>query len=294
MVEKIIFIFVFYFFSEFALSYEKPSVVASDWAVAETLDMLGVTPIAIAQLRNYQAWTGNEVIIGDAIEVGLKPMPNLELIADYNPTLIVGGNPILMQHISSLAPTMNISLYPLENDPWQSTIDFTFEIAEQLNLHTEALNATTQANRKIAIMRGKVDENETPIIIAQFRDDRHAWVYGKNSLLQGVIDQLGLTNAWDQPTSDIGLSVVTIDVLARSEGHLVIIESPAYQERIGERLESSAIWQILISQREEKISYLPANYWPIGALPSALRFAESLVEALETPAEPQPTASSQR
>lgn len=208
-------------------------------------------------------------------------MPNLELLADYDPTLIVGGNPLLMQHISTLAPTMNVSLYPFEDDPWQSAIDFTFEIAEQLNLHAEAVNVTTQANQQLSILRQRIINTETPILIVQFRDDRHAWVYGKNSLLQGVINQLGLTNAWEQPTSYIGLSVVTIEVLARSEGHLFIIESPAYQERIGERLENSAIWRTLISQREEKISYLPANYWPIGALPSALRFAESLVEALE-------------
>lgn len=281
MLKKRLFIVICSLFSSFAFSSEKLSIVASDWAVAETLSMLGVTPIAIAQLRNYQAWTGNEVIIENAIEIGLKPMPNLELIADYDPTLIVGGNPLLMQHISTLAPTMNVSLYPFEDDPWQSAIDFTFEIAEQLNLHAEAVNVTTQANQQLSILRQRIINTETPILIVQFRDDRHAWVYGKNSLLQGVINQLGLTNAWEQPTSYIGLSVVSIEVLARSEGHLFIIESPAYQERIGERLENSAIWRTLISQREEKISYLPANYWPIGALPSALRFAESLVEALE-------------
>lgn len=286
MLNKLLFIVICSLFSSFAFSSEKLSIVASDWAVAETFSMLGVTPIAIAQLRNYQAWTGNEVIIKNAIEIGLKPMPNLELLADYDPTLIVGGNPLLMQHISTLAPTMNVSLYPFEDEPWQSTIDFTFEIAEQLNLHAEAVSVTTQANQLLSILRQKIINTETPILIVQFRDDRHAWVYGKNSLLQGVINQLGLTNAWEQPTSDIGLSVVTIDVLARSEGHLFIIESPAYRERVGERLENSAIWRTLISQREENISYLPANYWPIGALPSALRFAEALVEALEEPTTP--------
>jgi iron complex transport system substrate-binding protein len=292
MLNKLIFIVILSLFSSCAFSSEKLSVVASDWAVAETLSVLGVTPIAIAQLRNYQAWTGNDVIIENAIEIGLKTMPNLELLADYDPALIVGGNPLLMQHISTLAPTMNVSLYPFEDDPWQSTIDFTFDIAEQLNLHAEAVNVTTQAHQEISLLRQKVLNTEIPVLIAQFRDDRHAWVYGKNSLLQGAIEQLGLTNAWEQPTSDIGLSVVTIDELARSEGHLVIIESPAYQERIGERLENSAIWRTLISQREERISYLPANYWPIGALPSALRFAEALVEALEAPTKLQPTASS--
>lgn len=280
MKKKILFILILSLFSKFSSSAEKLPIVTSDWSVAETLDMLGVAPIAIAQLRNYQAWTGSESKIENAIEIGLKPMPNLELIADYRPTFIVGENPILMQHISTLAPTLNISLYPFEDDPWQSTIDFTFEIAEQLNLHAEAVSMTTQANQRLFVLRQQIINKKTPILIAQFRDERHAWVYGRNSLLDGVIGQLGLSNAWKQPTSDIGLSVVTIDVLARSEGHLFIIESPAYQARVSERLKNSAIWQTLINQREEKISYLPANFWPIGALPSALRFAESLTAAL--------------
>lgn len=280
MKKNILFILILSLFSKFSSSAEKLPIVTSDWSVAETLDMLGVTPIAIAQLRNYRAWTGSESKIKNAIEIGLKPMPNLELIADYRPTFIVGENPILMQHISTLAPTLNISLYPFEDDPWQSTIDFTFEIAEQLNLHAEAVSMTTQANQRLSVLRQQIINKETPILIAQFRDERHAWVYGRNSLLDGVIGQLGLSNAWKQPTSDIGLSVVTIDVLARSEGHLFIIESPAYQARVSERLKNSAIWQTLINQREEKISYLPANFWPIGALPSALRFAESLTATL--------------
>ena len=147
---------------------------------------------------------------------------------------------------------------------------------------SEAQKATAHANQQIATLKTKIKDNETPVLVVQFRDDRHAWVYGNTSLLQGVIDQLGLTNAWDRPGSDIGISVVPIEVLAKTEGHLLIIESPAFQMAIRERLESSGIWKAIVKQREGKISYLPANYWPIGALPSALRFAESLTSALES------------
>lgn len=287
MAKKILLIFIFSVFSNAASSSERLSIVTSDWAAAETLGMLGVTPIAIAQLRNYQGWTGNEIIREeDGIEIGLKPMPNLELISSYEPDFLLGENPILLQHVSKLAPTIDTSLYPFEHNPWESIVDFTFEVAEQLNLLAEAEIVTAQANQQLAILRDKIKNKETPIVIAQFRDDRHAWVYGKNNILHGVIDQLGLTNGWEPSASATGLSVVTIDVLARVEGHLFIIESPAYKERIRERLESSDIWQMLISQREGKISYIPGDFWVFGALPSALRFAESLAEALEGPTTP--------
>lgn len=240
--------------------------------------MLGVAPIAISQLRNYQSWTGNEIIREKGgIEVATSP-----------PDFLLGENSILLQHVSKLAPTIDTSLYPFEHDLWESVIEFTFEIAEHLNLLAEAEIVTTQANQQLAILRDQIENKETPVVIAQFRDDRHAWVYGKNNILQGVIDQLGLTNAWEPSASATGLSVVTIDALARAEGHLFIIESPAYKEWIRDRLENSDIWQILISQREGEISYIPGNFWVFGfgAFPSALRFAEALVEALETPTDP--------
>lgn len=273
---------VILFSSNSSLGSTPLPAVTSDWAVAETLSILGVSPLAVAQLRNYQDWTGNEIITGEGIDIGLKPMPNLELIADHEPELLIGGNQILLQHFSDIAPTLDISLYPFTNNPWKEIIDFTFKIGEHLDLTDEAQVVITQANQQLDTLNRKIKDKNKTILLVQFRDDRHAWVYGKNSLLGGVIDRLGLTNAWDRPTSDIGLSVVSIDALARSEGHLFIIESPAYQDRIGQQLESSAIWRELISQREEKITYLQANYWPIGALPSALKFAESFTAALLT------------
>lgn len=280
MLKKHLLFFIIYLFSSYATGAERQAIVTSDWATAETLSMLGVTPIAVAQLEGYHVWTGNDSPLGDAIDIGLKPMPNLELLADYNPTLIFGDNSILLQHLSRMTSISNISLYPFKETPWESTINFTYEIADQLDLLQEAEMLTEQASQRIATLREEIEDKDTPVLIAQFRDDRHAWVYGKNSLLQGVIDELGLTNAWNQPTSSIGISLVPIDQLARSRGHLIIIESPAFQAAIRHRLENSDIWRVLVNQHEEKITYLPARYWPIGALPSALRFAESLTTAL--------------
>lgn len=192
MENKILLIFIFFLFSNYAISYERLSIVTSDWAAAETLSMLGVSPIAIAQLRNYQGWTGNEVIEKeDGIDVGLKSMPNMELISSYEPDFLLGENSILLQHVSKIAPTIDTSLYPFKHDPWGAIVDFTFEIAEQLNLKEEAEIVTAQANQRLAILRDQIKNKETPILIAQFRDDRHAWVYGKNNILHGVIDQLG-------------------------------------------------------------------------------------------------------
>ncbi len=280
MLKKHILTLIVYLFSSYAAGAERQAIVTSDWATAETLSMLGVTPIAVTQLEGYHVWTGNDSPLGDAIDIGLKPMPNLELLADYNPTLIFGDNSILLHHLSRMASISNSSLYPFKENPWESTINFTYEIADQLDLLQEAEMLTEQASQRIATLGEEIEDKDTPVLIAQFRDDRHAWVYGKNSLLQGVIDELGLTNAWDQPTSEIGISLVSIDQLARSGGHLFIIESPAYQAAIRYRLENSDIWRVLVNQHEEKITYLPARYWPIGALPSALRFAESLTTAL--------------
>lgn len=101
-----------------AYSSESLSLAVSDWATAETLNMLEITPIAVAQLRGYQTWAGGESTLDGAIDIGLRAMPNLELIADYKPNIIFGNNPILLRHTSEIAPTIDTSLYPFSDTPW--------------------------------------------------------------------------------------------------------------------------------------------------------------------------------
>ncbi|GEN29138.1 ABC transporter substrate-binding protein [Halovibrio variabilis] len=268
-------------FCSTAYAGERQPIATFDWAVTETLSMLDIGPLGVTQLETYNEWADNGLIAYDAIELGFGPMPNLELMSHLNPALIIGGLTPLNEKLSHIAPTENISLFPITGDPWQAVHDFTLALAARLGHQKDAKRLILESEQQLARLNHKLSADQAPLLIIQFRDDRHVWIYGENSLFQGILDQLGLTNAWNKPTNHVGVSTVSIDELPAIEGRLVVLKSPHYTASIGDRLNRGGLWQALLRVRGGKTVYLPVNYWTLGGLPSAMRFAETLVETLE-------------
>lgn len=272
---------VFLTFINISYAGERHPIATFDWAVAETLSMLDISPLGVMQLNTYNEWTDNKIISSGAIELGLVPMPNLELLSHLTPSLILGDNKSLNEKLTRIAPTESISLFPITGDPWQAIQDFTMALADRVGRNEEATHFIHEYEQQFSKLRYRLSGDEEPLIIIQFRDDRHVWIYGENSLLQGALDQLGLTNAWDQPTNYAGVSTVGINELPAIEGRLVVLKSPHYTSSIGDRLNRGGLWQALLRLRGGNTVYLPVNYWTLGGLPSAMRFAETLVKTLE-------------
>lgn len=100
-------------------------------------------------------------------------------------------------------------------------------------------------------------------------------------MFQGVLKQLGLRNAWTEKTNQWGYSLVSIRELFNvAEARLVVLES-AFPVGIENHIDTSGMWRYLPSVRRGDFIVLPSSFWIAGVHPSALRFAESLVEALE-------------
>ncbi|MDQ7727803.1 ABC transporter substrate-binding protein [Halomonas sp. SpR8] len=274
-------VLAFLTFCSIAYAGERQPIATFDWAVSETLSMLDIGPLGVTQLETYNEWANNGLITYDAIDLGFGSMPNLELMSHLNPSLIIGGLTRPNEKLSHIAPTENISLFPITGDPWQAVQDFTLALAERLGRQEHAKRLILEYEQQLSRLSHKLSEEQAPLLIIQFRDDRHVWIYGGNSLLQGVLDQLGLTNAWNQPTNHVGVSVVSIDELPAIEGRLVVLKSPHYTDSIGDRLNRGGLWQALLRLRSSNTIYLPVNYWTLGGLPSAMRFAETLVETLD-------------
>ncbi|WP_206478163.1 hypothetical protein [Halomonas sp. KRD171] len=93
-----------------------------------------------------------------------------------------------------------------------------------------------------------------------------------------VITQLGLENAWQGPTNDWGFSTLTISEAFQLEGRFILLHPTYSQYTTDSALPTSGLWQHWLDDPPVSID---VNYWPWGGFFSALRFAESLKEALE-------------
>lgn len=257
-----------------------PQWATLDWTLAETLIALDAPLSGVAQIDAYHAWVGEPRISERVADLGLRTQPNLELLADLSPEAIFISPMFsnLTARLSRIAPVEPLTLYQADSDTWHEIQGLTRKLGERVNRERQAetLIASTQA----LIDRLKARAPTTaPLLIVQFMDERHVRVFGKNGLYHAVLEQLGIANAWQAPTNAWGFSLVGIEALAAyPDAQLVVVEPlPIGVEAA---LAKSGLWQHLPSVREGHVITLPPT-WSFGALPSAQRFARTLVSALE-------------
>ncbi|MER8375883.1 ABC transporter substrate-binding protein [Mesorhizobium sp. M1406] len=258
----------------------RPRIVCLDDGLAETLLMLGVPPVAIADRQVWETWVVEPPLPPDIADVGTLLEPNLELSQQLKPDIILstpyldGIKPLLER----VAPVMTIGLYTEAGQPYQRAVEATRLLAGLVGKENEgeALIAATDAcfsevRRQLAPLSAR------PIYVVSFMDSRNVRVYGRKSLFQEVFDRIGLSNAWTAETNYWGFSTVGVDGLATSSDARLAYLEPL-PEGAGGTLTESPVWNAMPFVRNP-IMRLPAVLM-FGALPSAARFARVLALAM--------------
>jgi len=251
-----------------------------DWTVAETLVALQAPLGGSAQKNDYHDWVGEPRLPDDIADLGLRSQPNLELLAQMKPerTLISPMFAGLTPKLERIAPVTNIELYAPGNETWQEMQTITEQIGELADREPQAKRLIEQTQALMAELRDERPDT-APLLMIQFMDARHVRVFGDNSLYNAVLEQLELPNAWEETTNAWGFSLVGVEELARYPDATLVIVDPL-PAGVEAQLEKSGLWQQLPSVRHDRMLRLPP-VWSFGALPSAQRFANELVDALE-------------
>lgn len=256
-----------------------PRIASLDWTLAETLVALDAPPQALAQIDDYVAWVGEDV--PDSVtDLGLRTQPNMELLASLQPDEIIISPMFsnLEPLLSEIAPVRTYSLYTPGTEVWPELQSLTRQLGELSGHQTEAEQLIAATDARMDELSALVPHDTRPLIAVQFMDARHVRVFGAGSLFVAVMEQLGLDNAWQETTNAWGFTLVGIEHLASlDEARLVVVEPlPA---GVSEALEASGLWQHLGSVKRGDVLTLPP-VWSFGSLPSATRFAETLVSAI--------------
>ncbi|MBE0464282.1 MAG: ABC transporter substrate-binding protein [Halomonadaceae bacterium] len=255
-----------------------------DWTIAETLVAIGAPISGVAQQPDYYDWVGEPRIPQSATDLGLRAQPNFELLAQLAPERILISPMFasLTPRLERIAPVTSLALFSPGTDTWQEIQALTRELGEltEREAAAEALIEDTQA--LMASLRD-AQPDTAPLLMVQFMDARHVRIFGDNSLYNAVLEQLGLANAWEEPTNAWGFALTGIEALAGyPDARLVIIDPLPLG--VEEQLTTSGLWQQLPIVKNANLLRLPP-VWSFGALPSAQRFARVLTSALkEAPA----------
>ena len=258
-------------------------IIALEWLPTELLIALGVTPWGVADLHNYNIWVGEPKLPADVIDVGLRTEPNLELMAQMQPSLILCSNGYgpPKEKLTRIAPIMGFDLHSGDGKPFTAARASLRQLAARLGLSERAEQHLREVDDQLAAARERLAPYAgRTLLLMSLLDSRHAITFGKNSLFLEVMTLLGLKNGWQGETNFWGSAVIGIEQLAQA-GEVDVICFDHDNDVEMQQLTRSPLWQAMPFVRTGRFQRVPA-VWYYGATLSALHFVRVLERALET------------
>ncbi|MGK4444175.1 Fe(3+)-hydroxamate ABC transporter substrate-binding protein FhuD [Yersinia enterocolitica] len=256
---------------------DSQRVVALEWLPTELLLSLGVTPYGVADTHNYRLWVEEPVLPASVIDVGQRTEPNLELLQQMAPSLILmskgfGPSP---QMLAPIAPSMSFAFNEEGSSPLAVGKNSLRALGQRLGLEAAAEQHIADfKNFMLAARQRFADHGQRSLLMFSLLDTRHALVVGQGSLFQDVLDELNIKNAWQGETNLWGSTVVGIERLAMIKPGQGICFSHGNSE-ILQQVERTPLWQSMSFVRENQLRILPP-VWFYGSTLSAMRFVRLL------------------
>lgn len=255
-------------------------IVALEWLPVELMLALGVTPYGVADIPNYRMWVNEPVLPESVIDVGLRTEPNLELLTQMKPSMLVwsagyGPSPEILARI---APGRSFAFSDGKHPLAQARRSL-LEMAEMLDKQAVAQRHLAEFDAYIDSLKPHFKQRgDRPLLMVSLLDPRHMLVFGPNCLFQEILDRLGVKNAWQGETNFWGSTAVGIDRLAayKDVDVLCFDHGNAAQMR---QLEATPLWQAMPFVRANRLQIVPA-VWFYGATLSAMNFARILDTSL--------------
>lgn len=257
-------------------------IVALEWLPAELLLALGITPLGVAEIHNYQLWVTEPTLPEQVIDVGFRTEPNMELLAELRPSLIVysAGYGPSVEKMSRIAPTMGFTFNNEAGRPLSMGKASIQQLGQALGMEAAAERHLQAFSQFMQQAKGRLQAyRRRPLLLFTFIDSSHVLIIAKNSLFQEVLDELGIENAWREETSFWGSVVVGIERLAEIQDANALCFGHG-DEAMMAKVARSPIWQALPFVRQQRWQRVPA-VWLYGSTLSAMRFCRVLEQALE-------------
>lgn len=255
-------------------------IVALEWLPVELMLALGVTPYGVADIPNYRMWVNEPALPDSVIDVGLRTEPNLELLTQMKPSMLVwsagyGPSPEILARI---APGRSFA-FSDGKQPLAQARRSLLEMAEMLDKQAVAQRHLAEFDAFIDGLKPRFKQRgDRPLLMVSLLDPRHMLVFGPNCLFQEVLDRLGVKNAWQGETNFWGSTAVGIDRLAAYKDVDVLCFDHGNVAQMSQ-LAATPLWQAMPFVRANRLQIVPA-VWFYGATLSAMNFARILDNSL--------------
>lgn len=254
-----------------------------DWALLETMLALGLAPVAAAELVLYRRQVIEPALNAGIVDLGLRGAPNYEALLAARPDLILSSTYTSWAEpqLSRLAPIARYVIHAPGRAPLGPAAEAMRDIGARTGRAGDAAAAIAAFERDLAAGAAALRScgpAARRVVVINFGDARHLRVFGADSVFGEVVARLGLVNAWSEGTRYSATAPVGIEALARMPDAFVLVAPPVPPDAVA-TLERGALWRALPNVASGQTAIL-ASCNPFGGLPTARRFARSVVTAL--------------
>jgi iron complex transport system substrate-binding protein len=263
-----------------ASSAASPRTIVLDWAVAETLVALGHPPTGCAEIPSYVATAGSRMP-ASVVDVGLRLAPNRELMQMLAPDFILinPAQEYLRPLLEPFCKVMVVPIYTSVGEPYRLAQEAALTLGRLFDDEVGARRLITAADAEILRARPRLATYDGRSLLAlEFIDGKHAVVFGRASMFHGVSTLLGLHDAWTGGSNSWGVAEIDVEALVTYPEARVVYLTPLPAEA-RRMMKESVLWARLPIVRKQRVTPLPP-LWAFGGLPSAVRFARVLANAL--------------
>lgn len=259
-------------------------VVAVNWAAAETLLTLGITPLAISDSDYFRRRIARPPLPATVQDIGPFWEPNYELLTALRPSVIYSDpfSPLVSARMATIAPVEVMPVYPAQDDVWLALESWTRTLAARFAREAIAERWLQDARAEMAQYAHQLTpwRDAQVVVMVLNQDGKHGTVYGAHSLAQAVLRQLGLRNAWQREVSAMGTANVGIEQIASLACDRVFYtELPTTLTTLMRTRQPDGLWQQFPAVRQGRVAALQ-HFFPFGGMATALTLARQIAEAL--------------
>lgn len=270
----------------------KSRVVTLEWSVTEEMLITGVQPVGVADIENFNKWvTIDAELSKDVVDVGGRIEPNLEVISQLNPDVIIGikgRHEKIKAELEKIAPVI---MY--DNATAEAQADLYAHMMKTLKQTAKLVGKEKEADAAIQRLEGQYAEAKKAIEDAKLTTNEFVFtqafsvnqaptfrIFTKNSIVSHVLENLGLVNKiLDEAQSASGLIETNVEGLSKYQ-EAMLLHTVQKDDPLFNNLENNAAWKGLYFVKENEMYDVGAGVWTFGSVLSMETLVEHVKQAL--------------
>jgi len=272
---------------------DKPAkkVVVLEWVYSEDLLALGVQPVGMADIKNYNKWVNTKTKPSkDVVDVGTRQQPNLEEISRLKPDLIITASfrgKAIKNELEQIAPTVMFDPSTSNNDHFAEMTETFKQISKAVGKEEEGKKVLADMDKAFADAKAKIEKadlKDKNIAMAQAFTAKNVPTFRiltDNSLALQVTKKLGLTNTFEAGKSEPdGFKQTTVESLQSVQDSNFIYIVADEDNIFDTQLKGNPAWEELKFKKENKMYKLKGDTWIFGGPESATSLATQVADVM--------------